>query len=216
MTTILLDHHRFVPPLASDFGTIIGTNAQNPTLTDAQTSPARGLVMDFGTSPAAGFNNRCAVRAKTAGSSQDIILRQRPMIFSGSFNMGAGIVLRDSGTGKLVTWGLHNNGLNALQWSSPTGTATQIGTLYSPQGGMDIEWWKITLVADDPKRFYVSRNGTDWFKPFADASQTAFFTFNQVGIYVFVNDTGPGVNGTDNKLTNSILYFKDAGIVPGV
>lgn len=214
MAGIVLDHHRFVPPTAAQLATLIATNSQSPTLTDGAT---RGLVMDFGNNPAAGFNVRCALKSKDAGSTQDIIIRQRPMIFnSGSFNMGAGIVLRESSSGKLVTWGLHNNGFNALQWSSPTGTATQIGTLYAGQAGMEAEWWKITLVADDPKRFYVSRNGTDWFKPFADASQTGFFTFNQVGVYTFVNDTGPGVNGTDNKLTNAILYYKDAGIIPAV
>lgn len=211
-------HHRYAPPLASDFGTIIGTNSQTPTLTDAQSSAngARGLVMDFGNSPATGFNVRQALKSKTAGSSQDIIIRMRPVIFTTQFQ-GAGIVLRESSSGKLVTWGLHNNGCNALRWTSEIGTATQIGANppYVPMGAMDIEWFKISLVADDPKHFSVSRNGTDWVTPFADATQTAFFTFNQVGVYVFSDNAGAGVNTVDNKVTNSILYFKDALIDPG-
>lgn len=214
-TDLTLDHTRFVPPTAASFGTLISTGGQSPTLTDAPTT--RGLVMDFGTTPAVGFNIRCALKSKTAGANQDIIIRQRPIIFnSGSFFMGAGIVLRESSTGKLITFGLHNNGINTLRWTGETGTATQIGTVYTPQAGSEIEWYKISLVSDDPKHFSVSRNGTDWFTPFADATQTAFFTFNQVGIYTMVDNTGPGVNGTDNKLTNSILYYKDAGIIPAV
>src|SRR3954469_21975169 len=102
--------HRYGPPLASDFGTTIGTNSQNPTVTDAQSSAngARGLVLDFGNSPASGNNVRMILKSKTAGSNQDIIVRMRPLIFTTQFQ-GAGIVLRESSSGKLVTWGLHNN-----------------------------------------------------------------------------------------------------------
>lgn len=216
MADFTLDYTRFVPPLASQFATLINTNSQDPTLTDAQTT--RGLVMNFGNNPAVGDNVRLALRSKTAGASQDIILRMQPSVFQTNF-MGAGLALRESSTGKLITWGQQSNGINALRWTNntPGMTITQIGTANMlPAPGLAFEWFKITLAADDPSSFYVSRNGTDWIRPFAVASQTAFMTFNQVGFYLYSTNGGVGVNGTDNKITNSILYFKDAGIIPAV
>lgn len=204
-----LDTTRYRPPQASDFPTIIGTNTVNPTLTDAQNTPARGLVMDFGISPAVGDNVRCALKAKTAGSTQDIIMRCQPTIFNASAS-GAGIVLRESGSGKLLTWGFNWDGLRVLRWNSPTSFNAVSGTNVLSIAGINYEWFKITLVADDPKLFSISRNGTDWIVV-VDLSQTGFLTFNQVGAFCYING---GIAPSGNKLTNSILYYKDAGIVP--
>jgi hypothetical protein len=203
------DMHRYKPPLASDFPTLISTNSINPTLTDAQNTPSRGLVMDFGISPVAGDNVRCALKSKTAGSTQSIIMRCQPTIFNVSAS-GAGIVLRESGSGKLLTWGFNWDGIRILRWNSAVSFNATSGTNLLSIAGINYEWFKITLVADDPKQFFISRNGTDWILV-NDVSQTGFLTFDQVGAFCYING---GVAPSGNKLSNAILYYKDAGIVP--
>lgn len=166
--------------------------------------------MDFGITPAAGGNVRCALKAKTAGANQDIIVRMQATVFGNNSN-GAGLVLRESGTGKLITWGIHNNGIQSARWTNETTFNTTISGLILAGGGIEYQWLRIGLVADDPKKFYISRNGLNWIL-LADATQTGFMTFDQVGFFQY-HDTGIVVTGT-NRLSSSILYYADAGIVP--
>jgi hypothetical protein len=207
MADKLLDFNRFAPPAASNFGTIIGTNSQNPTLTDQATA---GLILDFGATPAVGDNVRCALKAKTAGANQNIIMRLQPTIFNVSAS-GAGIALRESGSGKLLTWGFNWDGMRVLRWNSPTSFNAVSGTNVISIAGINYEWFKIELVSDDPKKFYISRNGTDWILV-VDITQTPFLTFDQVGAFVYING---GIAPSGNKLSSAILYYKDAGINPG-
>jgi hypothetical protein len=212
MSGIILDRDRYVPPLASQFATRVLTNAQNPTVTDTSD---RGMVIDFGTSPAAGNNVRAVLKAKTVlTTTYSIIARVRTtaMVFN---NLTSGLCLYD-GT-KLVTFGHSDSssvtGFNIDKW---TNTTTLSVNALTGKSNKWFEWLRIDVVAGDPSLFYISDNGTDWIQ-ILSLSMAAFLTYTHVGFCSRVNRSGgPTPVAATNQLSASVLYYSDPDIVPAV
>lgn len=208
-----MDAYRYVPPLAANFPNVYGTNSVNPTVTD---TTGRGLVLDFGLTPAAGDNVRGITKAKPSASSYSMILRS--MICPGlSFNSWIGGLMVSDGT-KFVTFG-HATGtsgvpqLRITKWN--TKTSINADTFSVNPVPFQYEWLRWDVVSGDPKKFYVSMNGTDWID-FIEISHSGFLTHTEVGLCAHVNNPGFPAAAAGNFLTQSILYYSDPDIVPVV
>jgi hypothetical protein len=213
MNGILFDQYRYKPPLASQFATINGTNSQSPTATD---TTGRGLVIAFGTSPAAGDNVRTILKPKTTLTTTYSIIARIATSATGMSAASVGLALWD-GT-KIVTWGPGNTasntpGMRLLQWTNLTTVAS--APYQNAPAPTSFEWMRIDIVAGAPTKFYVSANGTDWFDCF-EGSQAGFLTYTHVGFYLYVNRSGGPlpVSGTQ-QMSASVMYYSDPDIVPG-
>jgi hypothetical protein len=210
---VQLAYMRYCPPLASQFTTINGTNAQTPTVTD---TAGRGMVIDFGTSPAAGDNVRTILKAKTVlTTTYSIITRIATSVPGMTF--GSGLALWD-GT-KIVTFspGLtasNTPGIRIVQWTnSTTASSAPYQNVNSPSS---FEWLRIDVVAGAPTKFFVSANGIDWFDCF-ESSQAGFLTYTHVGFCSYINRSGNVLPvAATNQMSASVLYYSDPDIVPAV
>ena len=224
MTGIVMDRYRYVPPLAAQFSTIVGTNSENPTLTD---TTGRGLNIAFGTNPASGDNVRGAFKSLNAASSQTIIARFEWMEYGWDF-AGAGLAFTD-GT-KIIafshTWrGLP--GYNIDFWTNNTSFSSEplitgqndvssiSGQAKTGVGGM--EWMRVDIVSGVPTIFYVGPNGTDWLELYNTSTSSFMSSPTEVGFQITVNRNGGQmpISGTQQMFLN-VLYYKDPDIVPGV
>lgn len=216
MTGILLAQDRYVPPLATVFGTTFGTNSENPTLTD---TTDRGLLFAFGSSPGAGDNHRYVTKAKPTASNYDIIARF--MVSPLGFNFfQPGLYLSD-GT-KHIFFGTHTGSSAPLLWSlqwwnnQTSFSSNRLDTSSQSRPPMQFFWLRIGVVSGVPTDYYVSHNGQDWVKLLSEAA-TGFLTFTQIGFGCNVNRNGGAlpIASTPHAYV-SLLYWADADIVPGV
>lgn len=110
-------------------------------------------------------------------------------------NFNGGVILRESGTGKLETFGSNASvGINTLsvtQWNSPTSFANAaknatLGVPFFPNG-----WW-VRITNDNTNlKCWFSTDGTTWVEFYSEAVG-AFFSVapNQIGIYFDSETTG--------------------------
>lgn len=122
----------------------------------------------------------CLTRAVAAGSS--VVVRFRPTVLQGDNNQ-CGMVLRDSVSGKLITWGLNWSGANLytqiFTWNSPISFNAQVqGTLGTAAAIM----FCLRVRDDGVNRYYElsSDNGMSWTCSRFEANST-FITADQVG-----------------------------------
>jgi len=219
MTGIVMDRYRYVPPLASQFPTIIGTNSENPTVTD---TTGRGLNIAFGTNPASGDNVRGCFKSLNAATTQSIIARFEFMAYGWEFTL-AGLGFYD-GT-KVISYAQSwrgTPGFNVDFWtnnttfsSEPLITGSNAGSSPSSSGGM--EWMRVDIVSGHPQNFFVGPNGTDWIELYNGSTSSFMASPTKVGFVMEVNrNTGSmPVSGTQQMFLN-VLYYKDPDIVPSV
>lgn len=180
-----LTRDRYSPPAAANFSNIYSTNTVSPTVAD---QTGRGMVFDWGASPATGDNVRAATTAKPALTDYSIIARFDTRMMGGNYR-DFGICATD-GT-KFVTYGMGwNTGLPAIscnRWTNNTTFSAAIGTTINVP--KIYEWLRLDIVAGAPKDFYVSNNGQDWILH-SSADQSAFLTHTQIGVYGHINAAG--------------------------
>jgi hypothetical protein len=107
---------------------------------------------------------------------------------SGSKNTAAGgqygVCWRDSGTGKVITWGLgtdaYNNVLYHTRWASPTSVTTQVANYKTPTSH---PYW--LRISDDGTNRWVeiSGDGYRYQGVLAPEGRTTHITADQVGIF---------------------------------
>lgn len=219
--SILLSHERYVPPGASNFSTLIGTNSVNPTITDSAPNSGTtgdGTVFHFGASVATGDNVRCALKSISVASGT-IIARIRQMPIAWEFTT-SGLALSD-GT-KIIMfgygWPQASGSLNGPvvvveKWNSATSFSATSTTIF--QSGGTLEWWKITFSANQPTAFYVSNDGVNWIEVFGALS--GFLTsISKAGVGIHINNNvGAPALGSDFGFLN-LLYYSDPDISPSV
>lgn len=112
---------------------------------------------------------------------------------------------------KSVSFMMHDESsggaMRIWRWSTSTGFDS---ARYDKTVRLTPEWLKISVVASDPKKFYISNNGIDW-SLLLDESQTGFLTYTRVGFAGFVNSTYQIAAG----LYMRVHYYKDPDIDPG-
>lgn len=216
-TGITLAHTRFYPPSASSFPTIVGTNSENPTLTD---DTHRGLNFAFGSSPATGDNVRHAVKTAPASSNYDIIARFRATPNGFDYTI-SGFVISD-GT-KLITFGItagEGNGYRFAidKWNSPTSYAGSIIPSAMSPGREHCEWLKLTIVSGVPAQMSVSHSGKDWVRMFDNsAAVSGFLTYTKIGFGQLLNRNFAQVpvSGGPQQFMD-VMYWSDPDITPPV
>lgn len=130
---------------------------------------------------------RCLVRALSAGYT--VIAAFLPNLI-GSTNSAAGILLRDSASGKIVRFCLVNASgnvqLQVAQYSSASaGVANEIASTYNLGTVGPLIWLK--LQDDGTHRlFSISTDGVNWLQVQSTAN-TDYITPNQAGFFA---DTG--------------------------
>ena len=121
-----------------------------------------------------------------------------------STNVNAGVIFRDSATGKSTAFGLYNGGWRIEYWTNipASGTATDSSTLTSGLFPTNITWNGLMgyRISDDGtnRLYYVCFasatciNPLDWKLIYSEA-RTTNFTANQVGFDFLVWNTQSGV-----------------------
>lgn len=206
---------RYAPPLASQFAALtIGTNSENPTITDTSD---RGLQVAFGISPASGDNVRGIFKNLNAATNQSIIARFE---FAPNFPnfISNGLSFTD-GT-KIITFGMGAAGGSVAQffvteWNSSTSFSGNVFTSTSNVNPAT-EWLRADIVAGKLSKFFVSMNGKDWIE-IVSSDTSGFMTPTKVGLYTAVNRNGGDlpISGTQNAFGNC-LYYSDPDIVPSI
>lgn len=140
--------------------------------------------------PAATVNLRCLVKALPAASGYTLIC---PMWFIGpSATVAcAGLVLRESGTGKLTTIATLENGTLEIQkWTDPTTFSALYATDASPNWHNYGKPLYQRLQDNGTSRTYsVSQEGTHW-KVLHSVGRTDFLTPDQYGFFLNVEGSG--------------------------
>lgn len=214
MSGITLAKYRYVPPVAADFGTLIGTNSENPTLTD---TADRGLSFAFGSNAASGDNLRQALKAKPTATDYDIIARLQGTPLGYNY-YSYGLVVSD-GT-KFVNFGntigpLTGSVFSFNKYDSATAYNSNFATMVAPNT-QGFEWFRIGVVGGVPTNFYISNNGKDWVLLLSSAVNS-FLTYTHIGFYMQVNHTSGNypADGVPQGFLD-VLYWADADIVPAV
>jgi hypothetical protein len=210
---VQLDKDRYGPPEAADFATLVGTNSVDPTLTDTTT---RGLLFDFGASPAAGDNIRLALKEVPSDTDYSVIARVTPTVPISSFTEALAIAFYD-GT-KILDIGLTNptsgtspTSVRVTKWTNNTTFSAAVATI--PILGNAPEWFKADVVSSKLQKFYYSHDGTTWIE-IVDADQSGFITPTHVGFGLHTAAQA-SVSGTSVSTMN-VLYYSDPDITPDV
>jgi hypothetical protein len=213
-TGILLDKYRYGPPAAADFPTLYNAGLANPVLTDTVGS---GLTLDFGAASISNnsYYTKAATKTKASGN-HSVIAR---LNFTGLYNyMRAGLIFTD-GT-KLVSFAFGPTttvgfGLCLDSWNNFTGSNNSADVSNFPISP-HVEWLRVDIVSNSPKKFYASHNGLNWFQVW-DTDFSGFLTVSEVGLTVSVDRAGSSsfpIAATE-ELSMSCLYYKDGDINPG-
>lgn len=205
---------RYAPPTTSSFTTVVGTNSENPSVSDTSD---RGLNVTFGVSPGGGNNVRFVGKNINAASNQSIIARLELPILVPQF-YGAGLAFYD-GT-KLITFGVaaHSGDflqrLDITEWNSTTSFNSNVFESVQYPPAM-LEWFRMDIVAGKIQRFFVSKNGKDWIEFFNTDLSGFMATPTKVGVYMAVSQSAGDlpISGTQQNYCN-ILYYSDPDIVP--
>lgn len=178
---------RFSPPPAASFSTLVATNSQNPSIA---TKSDGSCVFDFGISPASGDNNRCAL--KSISGTWTIIARLEASMFDYDYT-GGGLYLRNSSSGKLISWGGNGGGNNGLiQWNNWTNETTFSATPFvvTPMRNTNWEWFKIVNDGTNLSGF-VSIDGDSWIKCGQVTLASFISSVDQVGFGIQVSHINP-------------------------
>jgi hypothetical protein len=95
----------------------------------------------------------------------------------------AGIALRDSSDGELITFGVSRSGVGTLllrlqRWTSPT---SWFGTLLDLSGSRYLTWLRVN-VTSTTITFYASDDGENWINVGTETISAYIDAVNQVGI----------------------------------
>lgn len=139
----------------------------------------------------AGLSLMCRVKAIPA-SPYTIAARMMYSITNQDFVQG-GMILRDSGTGRLITFGfIYNSGASGMnfhaeKWNSPTSfSANYFGGpwSFSPTA------MHLRIVDDNTNRhFEISSEGVSWYRRFS-IGRTDFLTPDQYGFFIETRGSG--------------------------
>lgn len=171
-------------PLVADFGTtvnIVRSSASNGT---------NAMLIDF---PGANSNNELYLKAAPGSTPYDLTTRFKHHIDSSAQQSQAGIVLRNSTSGKIVIFGMTsqtNSNVLAQNWNSATSfNSTIFNVAMWPSG--PTPWFSINNDGTT-LTFSISEDGWNWHKAGATSTLASFLSSaDQVGIYVFA---GGGTN----------------------
>jgi hypothetical protein len=182
---------RFTPPAAGDFTWV---NQGAATVTDRA-----GMTVLETPSVASGENLRLLVKSAPATPYEITVamLAQSPIFTTSQYMPQFGFCCRESGSGKLLTYGFGFNNypfrFQYAQMTNPTTLAT---------GGVvdaTVAWhWPFWLRFTDDgtyRRVYVSGDGVKFNLAVDAESRTAFLTADQVGVFAnsWKNTYGPRV-----------------------
>lgn len=158
-STLLRD--RVSAPTAGGFSTLLGTNSVNPTITNASDT---SCVFDFGASPAGGDNNRLALKSAPS-TPWTLTARLEVSLFDYNYS-GGGLYLRNSTSGKLVSWGANGGGSSGLmqfnEWNSQTSFSSTPFSM-TPLRNTRWQWFKIINDGTNLEA-YLSIDGNSWIK----------------------------------------------------
>jgi hypothetical protein len=215
-TPLVMDRERYCPPAASLFTTIVGSNAEVPTIAD---TVGRGLKIDFGVSPvAASENARLILKPKTTLTTTYSIIARICTSTLACRSTVSGLCVSDGTKCVVISMGLNTVDFPGLYIRRYTSPIVLNSNLIATNGEMMkvIEWLRIDVTAGDPSKYYISDNGTDWILLLSQ-SQTAFLTYTHVGFVSGINRTsGPLPVAGTNQLSTSVMYFSDPDVVPPV
>lgn len=181
-----------VAPTAADFSTWV--NQDSATITDIDD----GVTMTRA-AKGSGDSIHCRLRA-LPGGSWDVRLGVICAYAMKNYH-GAGLVLRESGSGKVNTWqfGHGDAGPLIVWWNSPTAFQQ---TRYNPStdGGSsnNIAWFRVRKNGSNLE-YYWSPDGSDWSLESVETA-ASFWTSapNQWGMFINTNN-----NSTPNLITRA-------------
>ena len=178
-------HLLFTPPRLEQFSWV---NQGEATATNTR----RGLTM---TAPASDGNSLRLLVTSAPTPPYAVTICMFPFLPGYNYS-SAGLVLRESATGKLVTFNLTGRGTGSTEysrihvvfWNSPTSLSTAIAVTSTP---IATEYW--FQIADDGtnRTMRISSDGQVWVDYYAE-SRTAFLTPDQGGIFLNVDRTTYG------------------------
>lgn len=205
----VLDKDRFAPPLPTDFPTIVNTNSTNPNVSYALT---QGLIIGSADNMAGGDNCRGVFKSLPAGNwtiTTKVKINHRASQYA-----TCGLCLRESGTGKLIQFGMDTKSLDIVRWTNPTTySATSFDTGNGVWPPMDVEWYRIVYDGTN-LNYWISMDGAVWVRLYYEAA-TAFMAGgpNQVGFLTHVSIVGtwnlPPAGG--DLVAMTVLYYEDDG-----
>lgn len=167
------------PPVVSNFTWV---NQGSATAVDRD-----GIVMQ--TPDSSGDQLRMLV-ASTPGSSYTFRTTVRGYVGTSNF-YGFGIVVRDSASGKVITYMTkQDNSITADRWNSSSSYLNAVTALSSNLGSDRMSELHLGIQRDATNRLYqFSVNGYDWVTLISTAN-TDHITEDQVGLLVFTNRSG--------------------------
>ena len=185
----MLPFHRFTPPAVANFTWV---NQGTSTVTDN----SKGMMVLKPCSVASGDNLCLLVQAAPAPPYEFTVamLVQNPL-YAGSYQIGQfGICWRESGSGKLLTfgWGTNNYPLtfSYAQWTNPTTLSASQFTVQAPLHHL---FW-IRFADDGVNRTVkVSGDGVSFEQVCAPQGRTVFCTADQIGVFANSWKTANGI-----------------------
>jgi hypothetical protein len=148
------------------------------------------------------LNSSAYVRSVTVPYTAIIGFVPTISIGAGSDNEGAGIAIRDSGSGKIIYFLTTNsNHLVGFAFTNATTfSSTLLASATYPTYG---PWWWFKIVNNSTNRlWYISRNGQSWIQVRSE-STTNFLTENQIGIGAVV------ASGTSYPVYMDVYHWVD-------
>jgi hypothetical protein len=171
-----MPYHRFTPPASGDFTWI---NQGSATVADT-----KGMMVLTTPSVASGENIRCLVKSAPATPYEITVamLAQSPRYTTNNVSQ-FGICWRESGSGKLLTygWGMQNYPLAFFytQWASPTSPTNQ--------WNYAAPWvWPLWIRFSDDgtnRMVKISGDGVTFQPVQAPQGRTVYLTADQVGVF---------------------------------
>lgn len=140
-----------------------------------------------------GSGESLRILKKAAPSTPYVITAALFAQFGGTTNQGAGLLFRESSSGKIVGFCLHTRSLNALQifcWTNPT-TYGGSNPLNDEVAHIGFPIW-LRIADDGTNRIYsYSVDGVNFAERYREA-RTTFLTADEVGF--FINPTNLGIH----------------------
>ena len=191
---------RVTPPASGDFSWV---NQGSATVTDT-----KGMMVLTTPSSASADSLRCLVKSAPATPYKITVgfLAQNPIYTSSYATPQFGVCWRESGSGKLLTygWGSNNYPLYFLyaQWTNPT---TISGGVFSYGTPPQAPYW-VRFGDDGTNRTVdVSSDGFNWVPVQTPQGRTVFCTADQVGIFANSWKTSQGI-----QRVVSVLHWRES------
>jgi len=159
----------------------------------ATVANSKGMMVLATPNVASGENLRCLVKAAPATPYEiTVAMLGLSSAYTTASNMAQyGICWRESGSGKLLTygWGMgsYPTTFNYTQWTNPTTISTSVMQVTAPANGL---CW-IRFADDGANRTVrISMDGFNWQQVAAPQGRTTFLTADQVGVFANSWKTG--------------------------